>query len=116
MGFELGDARLQSCLGLLRLAASFAISNWFRWSLPRTPVQTYEVKALFAIRFLLPFPAKPSSRVKPLADRSARSRWRQSGRQRGIDEKGRNRSYVLDKVRRDRHRWSAQSQPRLNAP
>jgi len=58
MGFEFGDGRPQSCFGFLRLAASLAISNWFRWSLRRQPVQTYEVEALFAIRFLLPFPAK----------------------------------------------------------
>jgi hypothetical protein len=58
MGFEFSNARPQSCFGLLRLAASLSISNWVRWPLRRQQVQTYEVKALFAIRFLLPFPAK----------------------------------------------------------
>src|SRR5438876_7634573 len=58
MGFEFGLAGPQSCFGFPSLAASLAISNWFRWSLRPQPVQTYEVESLFAIRFLLPFPAK----------------------------------------------------------
>jgi hypothetical protein len=46
--------------------ASLAISNWFRWFLRPQPVQTCEVEALFATRFLLPFPAKLAAWSRPL--------------------------------------------------
>jgi hypothetical protein len=61
MGFELRVPGPQRCFDFLRLAASLVTSNWFRWSLRPQPVETYEVKLLFAIRFLLPFPTKVSA-------------------------------------------------------